>query len=269
MIFTREIRDMSAMRCCFLGLWPDRRQARRNASPMFLLGLPKNSLMQEWTTPAMRLTKTITWSCSTSVASVKFRMSQKPKIASTRRPGIMAISAELSPPFIFWPMISAPASPKPSAKREPILMMVFSSTTVSMGSGTCLFPGGPNRTRGLNFMSQLLQLFLWPRSRMMAACSFVRKAFRFFREAATCSLWCSSSPMVMASKGLFLIFSSLAIIRSMGISTSLFASWENVMAPKRSKPQMKIVCAEFSTASILEPLRLSKTNMNMSTSNSL
>ncbi len=37
------------------------------------------------------------WSWSTSVASVKLRMSQKPKIASTLAPGIMAFNAELSP----------------------------------------------------------------------------------------------------------------------------------------------------------------------------
>mmetsp|Transcript_97232 Transcript_97232/g.275471 ORF Transcript_97232/g.275471 Transcript_97232/m.275471 type:complete len:278 (+) Transcript_97232:913-1746(+) len=263
MILMNDITAMSASRCCFFAAWPDRRHARRKASPTFLFGLPKNSLMHECTTPAMWLTKTMTWSCRTSVASVKFRMSQNPKMASTLRPGIMAFNAELSPPFMFWPMISAPASPKPRASREPILMMVFSSTTVSIGSGACLdvvilWPMSRNQVAHLLTMplKPVFSLAMRP-----AGHSFPRRAPRVLLEAWTCSRCCSSWPMVIASSGLFLILPSLAIMRSMGVSTSLFASFENVMAPKPSRKHMKSVCSEFSIASILEPLRRSKTNM--------
>mmetsp|Transcript_64288 Transcript_64288/g.188619 ORF Transcript_64288/g.188619 Transcript_64288/m.188619 type:complete len:256 (+) Transcript_64288:220-987(+) len=58
---------------------------------------------------------------------------------STRLPGIIALP-ELSP-FMLCPMISTPASPKPRARSEPILMMVFSSTAVSIGSGSPLLAG--------------------------------------------------------------------------------------------------------------------------------
>mmetsp|Transcript_10788 Transcript_10788/g.31941 ORF Transcript_10788/g.31941 Transcript_10788/m.31941 type:complete len:302 (+) Transcript_10788:861-1766(+) len=230
---------------------------------MFLLGLPKNSWTQECTTFAIRLTKTMTWSCRTSVASVKFRMSQKPKMASTRRPGIMAFSAALSPPCMLRPMISAPASPNPRASSEPILMIVFSRTTVSMGSGTCFGP---------LFCVTHIAVSIHLRSFSMTVCWDVNFAtieaasspswrpWRFRMLALlTCSFWCSSSPMAMASSGLFLIRFSLVIMRSIGVSTSLFASREKVMAPKPSKKQMNKVCAVLSMASMREPCRRSKT----------
>mmetsp|Transcript_39142 Transcript_39142/g.121362 ORF Transcript_39142/g.121362 Transcript_39142/m.121362 type:complete len:270 (-) Transcript_39142:1474-2283(-) len=255
MILMSATSAMSASRCCFLGGWPERRQARRKALPMFLLGLPKNSLMQECTTPAMRLTKTMTWSSKTSVASVKLRMSQKPKMASTLRPGIMAFSVELFSPFMFWPMISAPASPKPRASKEPILTMVFSRTTVSMGSGACLGAALEQHARTAEAQRP---------SRPARACGGETETSCVgcgLRLAATCSRCRSSSPIVRAASGSFLILSILAIIRSIGVSTNRLASLENVMAPKPKRKQMKRVWAVFSRASILEPLRRSKTNM--------
>mmetsp|Transcript_24063 Transcript_24063/g.74802 ORF Transcript_24063/g.74802 Transcript_24063/m.74802 type:complete len:221 (+) Transcript_24063:972-1634(+) len=206
----------------------------------------------------------MTWSWRTSVASVKFRMSQNPKIASTRLPGTMAFSAELSPPCMFWPMISAPASPKPSASREPIFTMVFSRTTVSMGSGC---------SRGARQGSRSRRPRRRSRSALRRPPSPSTRAVRFRRWAAAaasaaCSRRCSSSPMLVASRGLLRILSSLETMRSMGASTSLLASLEKVIAPKPRRKQMKIVCAVLSSASIREPLRRSKTNMKKAVSHS-
>lgn len=101
-------------------------------------------------------------SCRTSVASVKFLISQNPNIASTFLPGIMGSIIIINkfikllkwlillniifdcnsikkwgptyPPTVFYrfyAMISDPASPKHKANKEPILMIVFSKMVVS------------------------------------------------------------------------------------------------------------------------------------------
>lgn len=57
----------------------------RKASPMFLFAAPSCRCTSECTISAMVLTKLMTPSCSTSVRSVKFRMSQKPNIATCTR----------------------------------------------------------------------------------------------------------------------------------------------------------------------------------------
>mmetsp|Transcript_71030 Transcript_71030/g.205662 ORF Transcript_71030/g.205662 Transcript_71030/m.205662 type:complete len:219 (-) Transcript_71030:1408-2064(-) len=208
-------------------------------------------------------------SFNTSVITLKFRMSQKPKIASTRRPGIMAFKAELSPPFMFCPMISAPASPNPSASKEPILMIVFSRMTVSIGSGTCCdvrfekrFIHGNHRSTKLEKRPSLALPFV-----DRASLSSVFIACRLFRFA-TCSRWCSSSPMAIASSGLFLMRFNFVIIRSIGVSTKVFASRENVIAPKPSRKQMNNVWNVFSRASKREPPRRSKTKRKLMLSHS-
>mmetsp|Transcript_42542 Transcript_42542/g.123665 ORF Transcript_42542/g.123665 Transcript_42542/m.123665 type:complete len:280 (+) Transcript_42542:804-1643(+) len=261
---------MSAKRCCFFALCPERRHARRKASPIFLFGLPKNSLMHECTTPAMRLTKTMTWSCNTSVASVKFRMSQNPKIASTRRPGIIAFNAELSPPWRFCPMISAPASPKPRANNEPILMIVFSSTTVSMGSGTCFEEELlPRRFACLTHFRTIARYrfsTMTPcRSTAETSLSSDFNVLRCFLMPCSlcCSLCRSSSPMAIASRGFRLMRLSFVIILSIGVSTKVFASREKVIAPKPSKKQMNKVWNVFNMASMREPRRRSNTNRKL------
>mmetsp|Transcript_14566 Transcript_14566/g.50060 ORF Transcript_14566/g.50060 Transcript_14566/m.50060 type:complete len:224 (-) Transcript_14566:1168-1839(-) len=102
---------------------------RRKASPMFLLALPPCRATSMWTILAMEFTNSITSSCSTSVVSVNCRMSQKPKMAHILRPGTIGLR---SPPcFMFSAMISAPASPKPTASSEQILEMLFSRIFVS------------------------------------------------------------------------------------------------------------------------------------------
>jgi len=64
------------------------------------------------------------------VASVKFLISQKPKIAMIFYPGSIGLISPL--PFMFSAIILDPASPNPKAKRAPIFTMVYSRTTVSI-----------------------------------------------------------------------------------------------------------------------------------------
>mmetsp|Transcript_60576 Transcript_60576/g.170685 ORF Transcript_60576/g.170685 Transcript_60576/m.170685 type:complete len:257 (-) Transcript_60576:1121-1891(-) len=188
-------------------------------------------------------------------------------MASTFLPGTMALSAELSPPRMFWPMISAPASPKPRASREPILIIVFSRTTVSMGSGPSRPGYGPCRHLVQHLIRASFALRrVNRRSTGVGATEMVSSWGSWWSWCSwgwtPSSLFCSSSPIVIAARGLVLIRSIFAIIRSMGASTSRFASLENVMAPKPRSRQMKTVWNVFSIASIREPLRRSKTNMN-------
>lgn len=78
----------------------------------------------------MVLTKTIISSSSTSVASLKFLMSQNPNIAHCFLPGNIGLRS----PYwaMFLAMISLPASPKPRANSTPILVMAFSINKVSL-----------------------------------------------------------------------------------------------------------------------------------------
>mmetsp|Transcript_62004 Transcript_62004/g.192026 ORF Transcript_62004/g.192026 Transcript_62004/m.192026 type:complete len:250 (-) Transcript_62004:549-1298(-) len=70
--------------------------------------------------------------CKTSVATAKCRMRAWPMTHSTRWPGIITSTPAASLSLMFWPMMLTPAWPKPRARRDPSLMMVFSSTLVSM-----------------------------------------------------------------------------------------------------------------------------------------
>ena len=104
-------------------------QTSRKASPIFLFAAPRYLSTIECTTFAIVFTNTMTSSCSTSVASVKFRMSQKPKMAYCFLP---AIISSISPTLtIFCPIISAPASPKPNPSNTPILLIADSIISVS------------------------------------------------------------------------------------------------------------------------------------------
>jgi len=73
------------------------------------------------------------FSCKTSVAVLKSRTRTKPRMHSTVVPWTLVLMPALSEPRMLWLMMWAPASPKPKAKREPNLMIVFSKITVSMG----------------------------------------------------------------------------------------------------------------------------------------
>lgn len=77
----------------------------------------------------------------TSVHSIKWSRMQKPKMAWVLNPGIIG---SMSPDvFMFCPMIPAPASPKPRAKRDPIFTIAFSSVWVSYSISTTSSPDLP------------------------------------------------------------------------------------------------------------------------------
>jgi len=71
----------------------------------------------------------MTPSYKTSVASVKFLISQKPNIVIILSPGSMGLIS--SPFFIFLATILDPASPKPNASKAPSLLRVISRFYVS------------------------------------------------------------------------------------------------------------------------------------------
>mmetsp|Transcript_38950 Transcript_38950/g.102944 ORF Transcript_38950/g.102944 Transcript_38950/m.102944 type:complete len:227 (+) Transcript_38950:1118-1798(+) len=205
-------------------------------------------------------------------------MWQKPKMQSTRLPGIIAFR-ELSP-FMFCPMISAPASPKPSARSEPILIMVFSNTAVSIGSSVW--------SAGRNFLVQRFSLAcisstrpwsLLPRISLLSKDSSdspldkllapkLPSGWALFllssAQTFSCSRCRALSPIAKAASGFLLILFTPAIMRSMGWSTRLFASLEKTRAPSPRIRQMKMVCKKFSRASMFDPLRRSNTKIQNS-----
>mmetsp|Transcript_55733 Transcript_55733/g.156395 ORF Transcript_55733/g.156395 Transcript_55733/m.156395 type:complete len:227 (-) Transcript_55733:93-773(-) len=224
--------------------------------------------------PVMRFTNTITSSLSTSVMSVKFLRLHIPKMASTFRPGTMAFNVEVLSPFMFCAMISAPASPKPRANSEPILMIVFSRTTVSIESSwrslsdfSCLEHrepnGANNRCRRARMPSpSVTERRTRANSSVETPAMCVCVNLRASDFCVPCSAFrLSSSPMVIAAKGLFLILSTFAIILSIGWSTYLLASLEKVTAPMPNKRQMNNVCPMLRAASSFEPSRRSNTNI--------
>mmetsp|Transcript_108712 Transcript_108712/g.306363 ORF Transcript_108712/g.306363 Transcript_108712/m.306363 type:complete len:280 (+) Transcript_108712:844-1683(+) len=235
--------DMSASFVCLSVKIPERRQTSKKESPMFLFGAPWYSSTQPCTISPTWFTKTITFSFNTSVACMKFLMQQKPMMASTFEPGTIAFTPALAPPFMFWPMISAPASPKPSARRPPSLIIVFSKMTVSIGS---------------------FIFFCWHFLKYIMSFPDFASCSRRFAFSISSRRY-SRSPKFMASKGLSLIASIFAIMRSMGFSSSVLASLENVMAPMPTTKQMKIVCNMLRPASSCVMPRMSKAK-TMSTS---
>lgn len=104
---------------------------------MFLLAEPKNRFIVLCTTAAISFTNIITSYYNTSIVSLKFLISQNPKTQCVFFPGIIG---SMSPPLllIFVAIISAPASPNPSANNAPILTIVCSKNAVSNGASFSL-----------------------------------------------------------------------------------------------------------------------------------
>mmetsp|Transcript_83493 Transcript_83493/g.236676 ORF Transcript_83493/g.236676 Transcript_83493/m.236676 type:complete len:225 (-) Transcript_83493:1506-2180(-) len=202
------------------------RQTRRNVPPLFLLTDPWNSSTTPWTISAIWLTNFMTFSWRTSVAVLKSRIRTVPTMQSTRDPATMAFTLE-SEPFMFWLTMLAPASPKPSARREPSLMMVFSRITVSMSS----VGFSPLQKTSILSLSQGL---------LRSACDF------FISSRLN-----SSFAMFMACKGLSRIASTLVIIISTGCSTSVFASLEKRSDATHKTMHTKTVVKRLRQASCL------------------
>mmetsp|Transcript_22876 Transcript_22876/g.54437 ORF Transcript_22876/g.54437 Transcript_22876/m.54437 type:complete len:204 (-) Transcript_22876:264-875(-) len=177
------------------------------------------------------LTKTITFSFSTSVASVKLRMLQKPNTASTSWPGTIAFSSAVAPPCMLWTMISAPASPKPSASRPPSLIRVLSKIAVSRVS------------------KSLVSFFFRQHPCLLASSA----------SSSSCILK-SMSPSFIACRGFFLMASSFTRIRSSGPKSSAWASRAKEIAPAAKARQIKQVCSMFKPAALCVTGRVSKAN---------
>mmetsp|Transcript_67401 Transcript_67401/g.158000 ORF Transcript_67401/g.158000 Transcript_67401/m.158000 type:complete len:232 (-) Transcript_67401:1563-2258(-) len=181
-------------------------QMTRKESPVFLFGAPWNSLQTPWTISAIWLENIMTLAWRTSVAVLKSRTRRMPTIHSHLRPGTMAFTPAESEPLMFLPMMSAPASPKPRASKDPSLMMVFSRITVSMTSG-----------REAHSLEASIAILL------SGFCLFLIILSFLISSALN-----SSSAIFMASKGLSRMASIRSIIFSTGRSTSRFASLVNI-----------------------------------------
>mmetsp|Transcript_41355 Transcript_41355/g.108679 ORF Transcript_41355/g.108679 Transcript_41355/m.108679 type:complete len:323 (-) Transcript_41355:869-1837(-) len=185
--------------------------------------------------------------CSTSVAVVKLRISQNPKIASTYSPGNIGSIPDPAP-CKFLEMIRVPASPNPKSNRVPSLINVFSRITVSMGS-SC---------------------FSSVHSQEMARYTCVSLAggllsFSFLALFACCSLRYSWKPSWVAFRGSSFICCKIVTMRSMGDSTSRLASWVNMVFAVDSTMQRKIVCSMLRIAATSLMGRRSNAKMNRGT----
>mmetsp|Transcript_33449 Transcript_33449/g.56174 ORF Transcript_33449/g.56174 Transcript_33449/m.56174 type:complete len:234 (-) Transcript_33449:3510-4211(-) len=106
---------------------------QRKASPMFLLGAPPVRTVASCTMPATSFTNIIISSCRLSVVGVKSRMSQNPKQARTRLPGIIG-SSWSSPLVRFCFRMPIPASPSATLRRRVILWRLTTICCISMMS---------------------------------------------------------------------------------------------------------------------------------------
>mmetsp|Transcript_99620 Transcript_99620/g.278974 ORF Transcript_99620/g.278974 Transcript_99620/m.278974 type:complete len:348 (-) Transcript_99620:1623-2666(-) len=198
----------------------------RKDCPKFLFAAPKCWSTTRWTMSATWLTKTMVLSFSTSVMTLKFRMSQKPKIASTLVPGIFTVTRALES-NMFSAMMFTPASPKPRANKEPSLMIVFSKICVS--SSTDVAFNLLRLRRSLTLLGGALSPF---------------------------------SPSRVASNGSLRMTSTFPIIRSMGCNTSLSTSRLKSRAPMARTITTNIVCTTLRTASHSINMRVSNTKTN-------
>mmetsp|Transcript_118194 Transcript_118194/g.381483 ORF Transcript_118194/g.381483 Transcript_118194/m.381483 type:complete len:224 (+) Transcript_118194:828-1499(+) len=180
-------------------------QIMRNMSPLFLFAAPWNSSTTPCTISAMRLTKVMTRPWSTSVAVLKSRIRTAPMMHSTGVPSTMALTLAVSTPCMFCAMMLAPASPKPSASRDPSLTMVFSRITVSM----------------ISVVDSLGLQVIRSYSHWDFFCSCLRTLALCISSALN-----SSSATFMAISGSLRNMSTFEIMFSTGLSTSLFASFE-------------------------------------------
>mmetsp|Transcript_80543 Transcript_80543/g.228169 ORF Transcript_80543/g.228169 Transcript_80543/m.228169 type:complete len:274 (+) Transcript_80543:943-1764(+) len=217
------------------------RQMRRKVSPLFLFADPWHSSAMPWMISATWFTNVMTLDWSTSVATLKFWILAWPMTHSTRWPGSITFTPAVEP-SMFFRMISAPASPNPSTRSEPSLMIVFSRTTVSMGSWLSL-PWHAmkfficDRRFALSISKKLKR----PRGATPSAISLFLAAFT--------SLANFSSAILAALSGLMRMASTFAIMASTGYSTSWLTSLWNIIAAPHSTTQMKAVIPRLEAAS--------------------
>ena len=168
---------------------------------MFLFAAPEYLSTIPCTISPISFTNNMTPSYSSSVASVKFLMSQNPKMQMTFYPGNIGLIS--SPPDMFFAIIEEPASPNPRARSPPILMSVYSSITVSSGASFDCF-------------------FLVPSS----YCSMIN---------------CSFSSSCWAFKGFSEIRFTFVIISSIGVITISWVTLDKINVPAPSTKTTKMV----------------------------
>mmetsp|Transcript_83810 Transcript_83810/g.260462 ORF Transcript_83810/g.260462 Transcript_83810/m.260462 type:complete len:229 (-) Transcript_83810:927-1613(-) len=212
-------------------------QIVRKESPVFLFAAPLNSSTTPCTISATWFTNPMTSAWSTSVAMLKSRMRVEPMMHSTRLPSTMTTTLALSAPRKLCAMMSAPASPKPSASSDPSLIMVFSRTTVSMIS----LPVSLALHRSLSCTTLSLLSFSF-----FCLCFFISS-----------SLYSSSATRI-AARGSLRNWSTLAIMFSTGFNTSLFASFEKKRDTDVSMRQTQSVVSREFRLSVCVKLRTSK-----------
>eukprot|EP00162_Nutomonas_longa_P012838 comp21289_c0_seq1/m.45616 comp21289_c0_seq1/g.45616 ORF comp21289_c0_seq1/g.45616 comp21289_c0_seq1/m.45616 type:complete len:358 (+) comp21289_c0_seq1:625-1698(+) len=113
------------------------RQTSRNASPMFLFAEPYRECTLVCRMFAIEFTRNMQSSLRISVMSVKFLMSQKPKIARILRP--FFITSSVPPSARFSAITRAPASPKPTCTSPTSLRNICSTSPVSPSWSSSLF----------------------------------------------------------------------------------------------------------------------------------
>mmetsp|Transcript_40845 Transcript_40845/g.116550 ORF Transcript_40845/g.116550 Transcript_40845/m.116550 type:complete len:224 (+) Transcript_40845:310-981(+) len=187
-----------------------RLQISMNVSPFCLLAAPWNSSTTPCTISAILFTNVMTFACRTSVAVLKSRMRQAPMTHSTLSPSIMASTFALSTPCMLCMMMFAPASPNPSASRDPSLMIVLSRMTVSMTSSA---PDGLAR-------QAMASQTCW------SPFFFMFFVFRFCRALVISSMRNSWSATFIARRGFWRMVSTLSTMLSRCFSTRRCASLE-------------------------------------------
>mmetsp|Transcript_66300 Transcript_66300/g.185387 ORF Transcript_66300/g.185387 Transcript_66300/m.185387 type:complete len:232 (+) Transcript_66300:656-1351(+) len=214
-------------------------QTTMKVSPPFLFGDPQYWCATPWTISAIWFTNVMILDCSTSVAVLKSRMRMTPMMQSTLVPGIIASTPALSPPRMLWPMMFAPASPKPSANKDPNLMIVFSNITVSKGP-------------------LVSALHICPVHTWLARCRSTSFLALARRARATSSFLNSSSAIRIAFKGLSRISSTRSIILSTGWTMRRFASLAKTREATMRRMSTVPVLSILNIASALTKGRKSK-----------
>mmetsp|Transcript_1787 Transcript_1787/g.5670 ORF Transcript_1787/g.5670 Transcript_1787/m.5670 type:complete len:268 (-) Transcript_1787:1171-1974(-) len=170
-------------------------------------------------------------------------------MASTLEPGTSASTQSLSSSR-FLPMISLPASPKPSASREPSLMIAFSRIFVSIEA---------------LFFCRIGRLAFLPVGLMdLTPFSFLssgKNPSSLDLRVPACGAYCWSAKR-MAYKGSCRMISTLLIIRSIGSKTSWSASLLKSSAPTARTSTTNAVWTMLRMASHSTSLRRSKTKTN-------
>mmetsp|Transcript_118832 Transcript_118832/g.369285 ORF Transcript_118832/g.369285 Transcript_118832/m.369285 type:complete len:221 (-) Transcript_118832:1556-2218(-) len=173
-------------------------------------------------------------------------------IQSTRLPGTIAFTPDVCKPRMLWLTMFAPASPKPSASRDPSLMIVFSNMAVS--NGCCM----PLSAHGRDWLS--LSHRSISQDKVLCLCLWSLCCFAIWNSN-------SASAIFIAMSGSFAMVFTFSTIRSTGFSTREFASFEKKRVLMQSTTQMKNVAPKLILDSSLTKGLASKKKTKCQSSN--